>query len=345
MNIEWPIRALIGAMFVYLAGCSSSGSGGDPSPTSASDGDTEISAVFRNAEFGIDIDYDVVYAQGLSHSDWNAPDAVPMDLLLDVYTPRNDEVDRPAMVFIHGGGFTGGDKGTDAPASFARYFAERGFVSLSINYRLLGDYGTLPAEFVDAVDAFPGLTDSERDQTKAMYPAVRDAKAALRWLVANASEYGVDPDQISVVGGSAGSYISIALGATDFDDYTNELSMSEDSTLSTAHLGERVIVAAVVDHWGGPACVDLPQIVDGQTRWSQNDAPLSIVHGTEDLTVSYELAETLADIYTDTGAYHELTTLQGAGHGAWNSTVDGQALTDLAFDFVVRMLGVEAQEN
>lgn len=345
MKIEWPIRALVSVMLVCVAGCSSSGSGGGPSPTSANDGDTEVSSVFRNAEFGIDIDYDVVYAQGLSHSDWNAPDAVPMDLLLDVYSPRNDQVDRPAMVFIHGGGFTGGDKGMDAPASFARFFAERGFVSLSINYRLLGDYGTVPTAFVDAVDAFPGLTDAERDQTKAMYPAVRDAKAALRWLVAHASDYGVDTDQIGVIGGSAGSFISIALGATDLDDYTNEISIAEDSTLSTTHLGESVIVAAVVDHWGGPACVDLPQIVDGRARWSQNDAPLSIVHGTEDLTVSYELAETLADIYTDTGAYHELTTLQGAGHGAWNSTVEGQALTDIAFDFVVRMIGVDVREN
>ncbi|MEM6818613.1 MAG: alpha/beta hydrolase [Pseudomonadota bacterium] len=346
MKANYLGRFAIGFLILLLAACSSGGSSGVAPVDDTSVGTPETSAaVFRQAAFGVTATYDVIYAEGQSHIGWNAPGAVTQDLLLDVYQPMNDEVDRPAMVFIHGGGFIGGDKAQGAPAAFARYFAERGFVGVSINYRLLGDYGTLPASFSDAVDAIPLLTIEERDQIKAMYPATRDAKAALRWLAANAETYGLDPDMISVVGGSAGSYISLALGASDLDDYTAELSLDEDPTLATTNLDDEVIVAAVVDHWGGTATVDLLEIVDGTRRWDLSDAPLSIVHGTEDLTVPYTEAEALVNIYTDTGAYFELITLEGAGHGAWNTMYNGQRLEPLAFDFVTRMLGIDVQEN
>ncbi|MEM7764525.1 MAG: alpha/beta hydrolase [Pseudomonadota bacterium] len=329
---------------VLFAGCSGNSSNTTtPVSNSGPNVGTEASEIFRNATYNIDVQTDVVYGQGQSHVGWNAPNPITTDLLLDVYTPMNNQTARPAMVFIHGGGFIGGDKATEPPVAFARYFAERGFVSVSINYRLLGDYGTLPDAYVGAIDALPLLSDADKDQLKAMYPATRDAKAALRWLVANAEAYGVDPDMISVVGGSAGSYIAIALGASAFDDYVGELSTTVDPTLASTNLDRDVIVGAVVDHWGGPATVDLLETVDGVTRWAIDDAPISIIHGTEDLTVPYDRAEALVDIYSQTGAYFELTTLQGAGHSAWNVNVDGQPLTALGFDFVARMLAIEVQ--
>ncbi|MEM9173454.1 MAG: alpha/beta hydrolase fold domain-containing protein [Pseudomonadota bacterium] len=344
MNIMHMIRGAAGLAVLLLLGCSASDSNNTvPVSTNTAPTVNASALVYRDATLAIDVDTDVVYAQGLSHSYWNAPNPVTMDLLLDVYEPMNDAMARPAMVFIHGGGFIGGDKGTEPAVEFARYFAERGFVALSINYRLLGNYGTLPQSVIDAVDGLALLSDAERDQAKAMYPAVRDAKAAIRWLAANAAQYNVDPNRISVIGGSAGSFISIALGATDFADYKDELSLADDPTLASTHLDDDVIVASVVDHWGGTASVDLLESVDGNTRWSQSDAPISIVHGTEDPTVSYQEAEALVDIYTSTGAYYELITLEGAGHGAWNVTYNGQPLETLGFDFVTRMLDIEVQ--
>ncbi|MEM1264161.1 MAG: alpha/beta hydrolase [Pseudomonadota bacterium] len=346
MIIDTTYRYTAGLILFFLLGCSSGGSGSDTSLGTVETSNPNAGAdVFRVATFGIDTENDMVYAQGLSHSYWNSPNPVTQDLLLDIYTPINNDESRPAMVFIHGGGFTGGDKGTMPPVEFARYFAERGFVSVSINYRLLGDYGTLPQSFNDAIDTSPLLVNADREQIKAMYPATRDAKAALRWVAANADDLGVDPNRISVIGGSAGSYIAIALGATDFDDYKNELSPAEDPTLASTHLDDDVIVGSVVNHWGGPATVTLLEIVDGRSRWGQNDAPLSIVHGTADVTVPYEQAEELVTLYEVTGAYHELTTLNGAGHAAWNSTVDGQSLLELSFDFVARMLDLSVAED
>ncbi|MEL7296385.1 MAG: carboxylesterase family protein [Pseudomonadota bacterium] len=346
MFFNQGIRIITGLSLLLLVGCSSGGSttttATDNTPINAS---PNTASVTRNATYNFEATYDVVYGQGLSHSSWNAPSPITQDLLLDIYVPMNDQTERPAMVFIHGGGFVGGDKGTSAPVEFARYFAERGFVSLSINYRLLGDYGTVPQGFVDAADDIPLLTNDERDQIKAMYPATRDAKAAIRWLSANAESYGVDANQISVIGGSAGSFISIALGASNLDDYKDELSLAEDATLASTNLDNDVIVASVVNHWGGPATVDMLALVDDQTRWDPTDAPLSIVHGTEDPTVSYALAEDLENIYTITGAYYEFTTLEGAGHGAWNTTVNGQSLQALGFDFITRVLELDVQEN
>lgn len=345
MHINIVLRGVAALSVLIMFGCSSGSSSDAPAPETAGGDPSGEAQVYRMATFTVDITYDVVYAQGQSHSNWNAPDPVTKDLLLDVYSPVNDETARPAMIFIHGGGFTGGSKATLPPSDFARYFAERGFVGVAINYRLLGDYGTIPPSFADAIDAIPGLTDEDRDQSKAMYPATRDAKAALRWLAANAAEYGVDPNLISVAGGSAGSFIAIALGASDFDDYTSELSLDDDPTLATTHLEEVVFVASVVNHWGGTATTDLLQLVDGRIRWDSADAPLSIVHGTEDLTVSYEEAETLADLYASTGAYFELSTLQGEGHAAWGATLEGQTLTQLGFDFISRALDLDVQEN
>ncbi len=345
MNTAIVFRALAALSVLLLAGCGSGGSSDAPVVETAVSDQPATAQVFRSATFTVDIARDVVYAQGQSHTDWNAPNPITKDLLLDVYSPMNDEIDRPAMMFVHGGGFTGGSKDTMPPSDFARYFAERGFVAVAINYRLLGDYGTLPPSFVETIDAVPGLTDEDRDQSKAMYAATRDAKAALRWLSANAVEYGSDPNQISVAGGSAGSFIAIALGASDFDDYARELTLDEDPTLATTHLEEDVFVASVVNHWGGTATTDLLQRVDGSLRWDAADAPISIVHGTADLTVSYEQAEALVDIYTNTGAYFELNTLQGAGHAAWNATLNGQTLTEMGFDFITRMLDIEVQEN
>ncbi|MEM8983926.1 MAG: alpha/beta hydrolase [Pseudomonadota bacterium] len=339
-----PRFFLAGVWALLVLGCGSSGSVDSGASTDAAAGMQSTSgAVFQAPTFGIETRSDVVYGQGLTHSYWNAPDPVARDLLLDVYLPINDETDRPAIMFIHGGGFVSGDKATAAPVEFARYFAERGFVSLSIGYRLLGDYGTLPASFNDAIDTSPLLINTDRDQIKAMYPAVRDAKAALRWLAANADEYGVDPNRISVIGGSAGSFIAIAIGASDIDDYAAELNADEDPTITSINLDEPVIAAAVVNHWGGPAAVTLLDLVDGRSRWGPEDAPLSIVHGTADATVAYEQALELVDVYQTTGAAYELVTLDGAGHAAWNATVDGQSLTALGFSFITRMLELDVR--
>lgn len=108
-------------------------------------------------------------------------------LLLDLYLPKKIEKPVPALIFIHGGGWQGGDK--KDYAVYAIDYAAKGYVAVSINYRLRQD---------------------------ALFPAaVEDCKCAVRWMRANAKQYGVDPDKIAVIGGSAGGHLSLMLGYCD----------------------------------------------------------------------------------------------------------------------------------
>ena len=79
-----------------------------------------------------------------------------------------------------------------------------------------------------------------------MYAAQRDAKAALRWMVANASTYGINPDYITVGGASAGAITTIALGISNPEDFRDEISVDEDATLSTTNLDEAYTVQSMV---------------------------------------------------------------------------------------------------
>ena len=86
-----------------------------------------VAAVFAEPTFEVVVTEDVVYAQGLSHDAWGSNAVETMDLLLDVYEPvRSDDTVMPAIVMIHGGGFTGGSKSTRWISQWGPWFAERG---------------------------------------------------------------------------------------------------------------------------------------------------------------------------------------------------------------------------
>jgi len=298
---------------------------------------SEVDVVYSASTFTVDLRPDEVYGQGQTHSGWNAPDPEEMDLKLDLYVPDNDGTERPLVVFTHGGAWTEGDKGSNGRL-FCDFFAERGFVCASINYRLLEDYGTIPLDYANATLAIEDLTNGQREKFFAMYPAGRDCKAAVRWLVANASEIGVNPDAIALIGGSAGSFNSIAMDVSEPEDYRDEISLEEDPTLVSTNLDVEYEIQAVVNHWGGAGMIQFLGDVYGFDRFDSTDAPILIVHGTEDESVDFSNAEELVEIYTNVGVHNELVSLQEEGHGAWSATVDGKSLIELSFDFVTEQL-------
>lgn len=110
------------------------------------------------------------------------------DLKLDLYVPAGDApAPRPAIVFVHGGGWRAGVRANFAPMAIR--MAERGYVTATISYRL---------------------------SPEALYPAaVMDAKAAVRWVRAHATDYGIDPHRIAIAGGSAGGQIAALTGVTN----------------------------------------------------------------------------------------------------------------------------------
>ena len=90
-------------------------------------------------------------------------------------------------------------KSTRKLVEFGNYFAQRGFVVFSMDYRLLFDYPPAPEDF-NVSDVFP----IKGAISQAVHAAMVDVKAAVRYIRANAEEYGVDPDKIAVLGESAG---------------------------------------------------------------------------------------------------------------------------------------------
>lgn len=298
------------------------------------------SPVFVDAEYDVRVTEGVRYGQALSHAGWQQGDAEPMDLTLDVYEPAGSEAEaKPAVVMIHGGGFTGGSSAHGPLSLMARYFAERGWVAFSINYRLAGDYGTVPASYPSPQTL--GVTGQQADQWYALYPACRDGKAAIRWIRAHADTYGLHPEYLTAVGGSAGSFIALALGVSNEEDCRDEISLADDPTLADTHLEQSSTVATVIDHWGGTAILTMLQTLGGQTRFDASDAPVSIVHGTQDPTVSFDEALKIRAAYEDSGVPFAWHPLEGEGHGVWGATVDGSPLVDLARDFIVEQQGLE----
>jgi acetyl esterase/lipase len=184
------------------------------------------------------------------------------------------------------------------------------------------------------------LPNDQVGQYLAIYPAQRDAKAALRWLVANADLYHINTDYITVGGGSAGAITAITLGISNPEDFRDEIDLTQDPTLSSTNLEEGYQIKTIVDLWGSKVALDINQEIYGHQRFDSNDPPLFIAHGTEDPTVLFSEAEALKALYDSTGIPLAYYPLQGKGHGAWSATVNGKRLEKLAFDFIVEQQGL-----
>lgn len=114
-------------------------------------------------------------------------------LFLNVWAPATTTKTSklPVMVWIHGGGFTGGSG--SGPGSAGDAFAKQGVILATINYRLgrLGHF------------AFPALSKENPEEPKGSY-AYMDQIAALKWVRENIAAFGGDPNNVTIFGFSAG---------------------------------------------------------------------------------------------------------------------------------------------
>jgi len=129
-----------------------------------------------------------------------------LELKLEVFEPCTllSGGASPAIVCIHGGGWHVGRK--EWFRVHARYFAQRGMVAFSINYRL--------------VNVLQGIKDSENPVM--LVDAIEDCKSAIRFIRANAVKFGVDPSKVGIMGDSAGAHMAAIIAGADFFDNTNE---------------------------------------------------------------------------------------------------------------------------
>lgn len=186
-------------------------------------------------------------------------------LLLDLYQPLNDYVKkRPLIVLIHGGGFFVGDKENSFMNDICPHFAKCGYTVASINYRL-------------------GFTPSQTSIDRAGYKALQDARAAIRFLVNNADEYGIDTSRIYVGGTSAGAITSLNVAFMDNDEIPDKakeglirqsLGNIDDSGNKIPH---NFSIKAVINLWGA---INDSTLIDDYNRVS-----LLSVHGSADSVV------------------------------------------------------------
>ena len=284
------------------------------------------------------------YAQGLTHEDWGSESAEVMDLQLDVYEPIDAPGNRPAMIIIHGGAFRFGSRDDGRFVRMAEYFASRGWVTISIDYRLVGDYGTIPQEWQDGIQQF--VDPSNQDTTFAVYAASRDSKAAVRWLHANADTYQINTDHVTALGMSAGASLAIMLGTTNADVYRDELTLEDDPTLASTNLDQPADVHTIIALSMTPAANTLIETVYGIDTYDETDAPIMIMNGTEDRLVDIREAEMLRDQYEATGVPYAYYPIEGAGHSLnmMRAEVNGMLPLELAFAFVVEQQALTVED-
>jgi len=115
-------------------------------------------------------------------------------LRLDMYQPTGDKVtSRPAIVWVHGGSFCCGTRGSAELVDEATAFSKEGFLNVSIDYRLES----------------PGCSGSFSNCGPAIQEAAADAQTAVRFLRSNAVKYGIDPNRIAIGGSSAGAITAL----------------------------------------------------------------------------------------------------------------------------------------
>lgn len=251
-------------------------------------------------------------------------------LVMDVVTPKVGKGPFPAVLCIHGGGWSAGHKKDMVGCAYM--LGQLGFVTTSIDYRL-APHAHFPAQ-------------------------VEDAKAAVRYMRRHAKELDIDPSRIGVVGSSAGGHLALFLGVTN----NTEPSLSLGSrTLDTRDQEVSSAVTAVVS-LAGPTSLSLPlpptseKIAErfiGKSR-SENPelyekaspahyltaatSPILMIHGNKDELVPYNQATTMLAACKKTGVDAELITIADGGHGGGGTQAEWDASILKMADFLKKHL-------
>jgi acetyl esterase/lipase len=259
--------------------------------------------------------HNIVYGQGNG-----------TDLLLDLYLPDDSIPLHSAIIFIHGGGWSGGNK--EMYIKYGYHFASRGIVSASINYRLSGE---------------------------AIFPAaIEDCKCAIRWMRANSQKYHINPGKIAVAGGSAGGHLAALAGTSSG---TKELEgvggfpeYSSRPDLGIAFFGVFNFVAVdnsekykdavgpVVKFMGGSLKEHVAQyrLASPIAHIDISDPPFLLFHGTGDTVVPYEQSVEFKKILDQSGVPVEMSTTAGGVHGYVHSSEYYEATLSQMEEFIIR---------
>jgi acetyl esterase len=199
---------------------------------------------------------------------------------------------RAVFVTIHGGGWRGGVPRRMYP--FADYFAKRGMVGISVEYRLA------------AQKLEPGALTP--------FDCVQDVKSAIRFLKANAADFGIDAEKIVVSGGSAGGHLAVATALFErVNDPADDLKVS---TMPAA----LVLLFPVIDTsaelgYGNALLGDRWKEIDPNSHVRAGLPSCLTFHGTGDTVTPFAGAEKFHQAMKAAGNESELVVNRGGVHG------------------------------
>lgn len=212
------------------------------------------------------------------------------ELSLHMFQPEGWKASdkRVCYVTIHGGGWTG--MGPERMYPFADHYAKLGLVSFSVQYRL--------------ANAKTGVT---------VFDCVKDARSAVRYIRARASEFGIDPDKIIVSGGSAGGHLA---ASTAMFDAVNE--DGEDTKISPTP-SALILLFPVIDTskegYGNARIGDRWKELSPAHNVRPGLPPTITFHGTGDTTTPFKGAQMFHDAMLKAGNRSELVVNEGGAHG------------------------------
>ena len=233
-------------------------------------------AAVQTPSVGVTTEKDVAFGKGGD-----------LELKLDIYRPPKGKEKRMATIHFHGGGFTGGSK--DTLNDRIRPYAALGYTAIAAQYRLAGQAG------------FPAL--------------VHDAKAAIRWVRANAKNLNIEPNRIAVVGYSAGGYHALfTAGTGDRPEW--------EGTGGNAGVSTKVAICLAYYPATNVPGNMMPAASTDEDRRAANATthivagfpPTAIFHGFKDTTIPIDSSLRLVQQFRDVNVPVEFHGIEGAPH-------------------------------
>jgi len=229
------------------------------------------------------------------------------DLTLDIYTPPAGTANGAAVLLIHGGGWSGGDR--SQLRGYGILLGRVGYLCVATEYRLSGE---------------------------APWPAcIHDVKASLRWLRANSGRLGIDPEKIAVCGNSAGGHLGLMAAATpNLAEFEGEGGNAGVSTAVAACVavypptillrrqtanGDGAVgganVGGAVGALIGPGADDAAYHAASTITYARAGFPPTVfIHGNKDETVPVEASLRMYEELAKAGAPAEMHIFNGQPH-------------------------------